>query len=398
MSNALIFLLGASTAAPIRWGRIEDGRLLEGGRLENAGDLSGLSGAASAPDAIVAILPGEQVALRRMPAPPKADSKFRSAAAYLLEDELADPIGDLHVAVAMREGDGLAIAVRKRIVEEWLAAFADAGLEPTLLTADYLLLPSGAGQATAIFEEDRAIIAVGGGGFAIETALLPDIARSAFGERPERLTWYGDRAAARLLPDAGAAEWLGPADDANLLAFYGALLDERAPPNLLQGDYRRRRAWAPALAPWRRSGALLAASLAAFAVFTIADTVRAGRTAERLEQASLAIHQRVFPDAANKNPAAHARQILGSGGGGGSFLELAARFAESVEVDNKVQIDRVSFDAARGEIVVSVRSNSDVDIEALKTRLAERGVAARDNGGYRRSGAHWIGELAAVTR
>ncbi|MEQ8934883.1 MAG: hypothetical protein RIE56_03720, partial [Amphiplicatus sp.] len=59
---------------------------------------------------------------------------------------------------------------------------------------------------------------------------------------------------------------------------------------------------------------------------------------------------------------------------------------------------RISFDAARGEIVVSVRSNSDVDIETLKTRLAERGVAARDNGGYRRSGAFWIGELAAVTR
>lgn len=398
MSNALILLLGLSPGAPIRWGRLADGRLLEGGRVENAASLSALASPVAAADVIAAILPGEQVALRRMPAPPKAEAKFRSAAAYLLEDELAEPIDDLHVAVAAQDGDGLAIAVRKRIVEDWLAAFAEAGIQPTVLTADYLLLPSGAAQGTAVLEEERAVVAAGGGGFAIETALLPEIARSAFAERPERLTVYGDPAAARLLAAAGAIEWLGPADDASLLGFYGALLDERAPPNLLQGAFRRRRAWAPALAPWRRSGLLLAASFAALAVFTVADAVRAGRTADRLEEASRAIHKAAFPDAVDKNPAAHARQILGSGGGGGSFLALAARFAEAVEVDNKVQIDRISFDAGRGEVVVSVRSDSDVDIEALKTRLAERGVAARDNGGYRRSGAFWIGELAAVTQ
>ncbi|MEQ8935165.1 MAG: type II secretion system protein GspL, partial [Amphiplicatus sp.] len=196
MSNALIFLLGASPADPIRWGRFADGRLLEGSRLENAAALSGLAQTADAADSVVAILPGEQVALRRMPAPPKSEAKFRSAAAYLLEDELAEPIGDLHVAVAMQESGGLAIAVRKRIIEQWIAAFVDAGVALNMLTADYLVLPSGAGQATAIFEEERAIVAIGGGGFAIETALLPDIAPSAFVERPERMTLYGDQTAA----------------------------------------------------------------------------------------------------------------------------------------------------------------------------------------------------------
>lgn len=399
MSSALILLLGLTTAAPIRWARLAGGSLIEFGRVDGAERLSTLAALAAGSDTVAAVLPGEQVAMRRLPSPPKSDAKFRSAAAYLLEDELAEPIDALHVAIDSRDGDGLAMAARKSVIEAWLGAFASAGVAPDVLTADYLLLPCAAGQGTVIIEESgrRVIAAVAGVGFAAESTL----AGPALGAPPfagaSRLVVHGDAAAARAMLNAAMIDAAGPADDAALLGLYGALLEARAP-NLLQGAFRRRRAFAPAFAPWRRSAALLAASLAALAVFAVADGLRSARTADRLEQAALAAHRSAFPEAAAEDPARHARRVLGASAGGGSFLALANRFAEAVEADNRVQIDRISYDAARGQMIVSVRSGSDVDIEALKARLAERGVAARDNGGYRRSGAFWIGELAAATQ
>ncbi|MEE2691796.1 MAG: type II secretion system protein GspL [Pseudomonadota bacterium] len=398
MGKMLILLLGQSPAEPIRWGLLAEGRLVEGGRLADAAGLAEIANHAHSADLVAAVLPGEQVAIRRMSAPPKAEGKFRSAAAYLLEDELAEPIDDLHIAVAMEAGEGLALGVRRSIVETWLSLFAEAGIELSLLTADYLAPLSTAKQGAAIFDGERVVVAYGGGGFAIEAAFFPEISSAIFVEHIERLTVYGDQARLRLLPQADAVDWLGLADDANLLAFYGSSFEERAPANFLQGEFRRRRSWGPALAPWRRSGALLAATLAALAVFTFADGLRAARIADRLETAAFSIHRAAFPDSAGQDPASHARRLLGAGGGGRSFLALASRFAEAVEIDNKVQIDRISFDAARGEMVVSVKSGSDLDIETLKSRLAEKGVTTRDNGGYRRSGAYWVGELATVTR
>lgn len=402
MSSALILLLGLTTAAPIRWARLAGGGLVEFGRVDGAEGLSTLAGLAAGSDTVAAILPGEQAALRRLPSPPKSEAKFRSAAAYLLEDELAEPIDALHVAIDSRDGQGLAIAARKSVIEAWLGAFASAGVAPTVLTADYLLLlQSSADEGTLVFEGGRVVAAGGASGFAAETELFEHVRAAAPMTGAGRLTAFGDRAHVEAMLhgamlDGATLDWAGPADDATLLGHYGALLEEHAPPNLLQGAYRRRRAFAPAFAPWRRSAALLAASLAALAVFAVADGFRSARTADRLEQVALAAHRSAFPEAAAEDPARHARRVLGAGAGGGSFLSLASRFAEAAEADGRVQIDRISYDAARGQMIVSVRSSSDVDIEALKTRLAEKGVTARDNGGYRRSGAFWIGELAAA--
>ena len=48
------------------------------------------------------------------------------------------------------------------------------------------------------------------------------------------------------------------------------------------------------------------------------------------------------------------------------------------------------------------RSASDGSVRGWTLKVpaarSERGVVARDNGGYRRSGAYWIGELAARTK
>lgn len=396
MTDLLLLLLGESPGRPLRWGRVRDGRLIEGGRLEDADALAALQAHAVEASLVAALLPGEQVAMRRLDAPPRDERKLRAAAEFLIEDELGEPLAALHVAVGFDARGALAVAVRRRIVQDWLEAFAAAGVDCALMSADYLLLRPSNDGGVVIFDGARVVAATPDGGFAVELMMFESIAAEVFSDAVGRISVLGDTTYRRLLPKTAALDWQGAGGDAALLLTYAQAITEAPPLNLRQGAFRRRTEWRAAFAPWRRAAALAAAGGGLLLVAGVADGLRADRIAERWNEAAKAVHATAFPDAAGENPAAHARRVLA--GGGQSFLALSTRFAEAVEATGGVEIERITFDAARGDFIVSVRSRSDADIENLKQRLAVLGVETRDSGGYRRAGTDWVGELAARMR
>jgi type II secretory pathway component PulL len=69
-----------------------------------------------------------------------------------------------------------------------------------------------------------------------------------------------------------------------------------------------------------------------------------------------------------------------------------------LEAHPDISIERIRFDAARGQYVFSIRSTSDAGIEAFRTGLLSLGIEATDNGGYRRNGDLWVGEMTARAR
>ncbi|MEX0645204.1 MAG: type II secretion system protein GspL [Parvularculaceae bacterium] len=395
MADVLLLCLGESLEAPLRWGRFAGARLIEGGWIENASMLQRLADHAATAETVIALLPGEQVASRRADSFPKGAAKARAAAAYLMEDELAEAADALHVGVAMGDGVNLAVAVKSAIVEAWLAAFGRVGVKCDILTADYLALPSSPGHSTIVFEDGRVIAAYDGAGFALEDVLFAELAATLIEPAPLRVTAIGDPANQRHLPADSLVDWLGPADDARILTLFDGAIAIKAPPNLLQGAFQKRRALLPRFAPWRRAGLIAAAAASVFFIAGAAEALRAEGDARAWREAASRIHTERFPEAASDNPVEHARRMLAQGGGDNSFLALAARFAQAIEASDGVEIERMRFNAARGEFIVSVRSASDVGIEQLKVALAGLGVTTQDSGGYRRSGGEWTGELAA---
>ncbi len=87
--------------------------------------------------------------------------------------------------------------------------------------------------------------------------------------------------------------------------------------------------------------------------------------------------------------------MLADGVKSASFLEMTALLTASLEGHDGVAIDRIRYDAARGQFVFSIRSESDAGIEAFRATLDANGLIATDSGGYRRSGEAFIGEMSA---
>jgi general secretion pathway protein L len=399
MTEIVVLKLGYSPSDPVAWGAISGGRLQEAGRAGSLKELAGSTDRLSVAAKIVAVLPGEQVALREIPSPPKQTAKLRAAAAYLLEDELAENIEDLHVVVTTGTDGARAFAVSKSLIDAWNEAFADAGVEITNLSVDYSLL--GAGKSVCVIAEDRGriIAAHGGVGFAAELALADIIA-------PSFLQASGDATIISYGAHDHVSRWAAvPVErrplvhEADLIALFGENLSAKGEfPEFLSGDFRRNRKRLVQFKIWRRPAALAASLTLALVALGGASGLRDWRIAERYESTAERLHKSAFPTYEGGDIRSHVRGLLASGAKTIGFLETTARLTSGLEAHPDISIERIRFDAARGQYVFSIRSTSDAGIEAFRTGLLSLGIEATDNGGYRRNGDLWVGEMTARAR
>ncbi len=392
MTIRYLFLLGASPDDPIRWAKCDDDHVAEAGRLDDAYALQVLRDRIGASDRIIVILPGEQVALRLMPAPPKSTAKFNAAARYLLEDELAETADHLHISVFLKNDQGAALAVKRNIVEQWTAIFHDNGVNIDKMTADYLSLPQTDEKPCILIDGERTIAAFGDRGFAAEnmlgelclSQLIDDLSSGAVDKFVLSSNADGAARAAVSHPVE-----IGPED---VFALYLRGLTAAPSIDILKGKGRLRRQWRQNLGAWRRP-AMLAASLlvVSFATF-IAGGVRDLQAAKLINEEAHALHEQYFPEATGADLRAHARATISSNNGVG-FLDLSEIFADALSDTPAVSVDRLRYDEARARLVVSVRSSDDQTIETLRKALTDRGALAEDAGGYRRSGDQWSGDM-----
>lgn len=395
MNETLILILGSTPEAPVIWAFRADGAVRLADRAENAAALTSIAARARTARQVIAVLPGETATLRIMPAPPKSGAQFRAAASYLLEDELAEPIANVHVVVNRHDsGAGQALAIKRRVLEEWRGALAEAGISPDVMTVDFALLPAAPGRAVLVDLPDRLIGCAGLQGFAIEKPMADVVAASLLSDETlQEIVIFGEQTLDAEGWESFTVDWRGPLDDETMIASFAGSLENGNVPNFLQGDYRKKRDWSAYAGPWRRAAALAAACLGALVFTSVADSVRSLRLADRLDDETLELHQAAFPDASSVDPRTHARSILAAGGGAAQFLPISTYIAETLDEVDGVQIDRIRYNAEEGEYSVNIRVADVERLDAFKRVLAGRGVNAAESGSVRRSGGYYLGEL-----
>ncbi|MCB2098655.1 MAG: hypothetical protein KDE05_13555 [Parvularculaceae bacterium] len=395
MTDLIVFKLGRTPADPAAWGAFADGAIVEAGRVANVEALNVIAGRLPEGVRVVAVLQGEQVAMREIPAPPKQTSKLLAAATYILEDELAEPVEDLHVVVSSTS-PRVAYAISRKLIGGWLAAFDAIGLAVTEMAPDYACIGGSPTACVIAADRDRMIASRGAAGFAAEIGLAERIAPKFIEEaRDAVIIAYGGHDAIGGW-SARPIERRPLAHEADLVALFGSAFSSKTPPtSLLAGEFRRRAASSFNFAPYRRVAAL-AAGLAVALIFSgIAAGVRDMRVAGAYETSASAMHKAAFPTFSGSDIRSHARQILADGGAAASFIDMSSRLTASLEGHDGVAIDRIRYDGARGQFVFSIRSDTDAGIEAFRMALDANGIVASDSGGYRRSGEAWIGEMSA---
>ncbi|MDZ7627774.1 MAG: type II secretion system protein GspL [Parvularculaceae bacterium] len=396
MTDLVILKLGQSHSDAVGWGAFASGMLTEAGRAASVSAASAVCVRFQGAARVIAVLPGEQVAIRDIPSPPKQASKLKAAAGYLLEDELAQSIDELHLVLLAGRDGARAFGISKQVIRSWIDAFAEADIAITEMTVDYAAIGGSLSRCVIASDGERIIASRGITGFAAEIS-LSDLVAPAF------LEAAGDA----VIVSYGVQEHVGRwattpverrplAHEADLIALFASNLKLKSEwPDFLSGEFRPKRNHSVRLGAWRRSAALAAGLAASLVALGAASGLRDWRIAERYKTSAELLHKAAFPTYDGSDLRAHVRGLLASGAKTASFLEMTSRLTAGLESHPGVSIERIRFDASRAQYVFSIKSTSDSGIEAFRTGLASSGIEASDSGGYRRIGEQWVGEMTA---
>lgn len=313
-------------------------------------------------DRTLLVVPGAEVSAHWLHLPTRNAVQARAAAAHLLEDRLALPGEEAHLAVGALEADDhrlVAVASKSRM-EAWLALARLHGVAPDAIVPDHLLLPEPA--------DEEVIAADMGGWIAVRGRRL------AFSCEPEMLeVLLGERRAQIAEGEVLERLWAEGA--------------ARPAVNLLQGGFDPAAAQKVTARDLRRPALLLLALLLLPALILGVETWRYRSAAEGLQAAAVREADSVLPKGRPiGDPAAQAASHLTGlelAAGGGPVGAAASLFA-AVESIEGAQLETLIASPEGVRAAISHTNYSDVELlrEAMrKAGFAFKEESTRDEGG-----------------
>ncbi|HET6631871.1 MAG TPA: type II secretion system protein GspL [Rhodanobacteraceae bacterium] len=325
-----------------------------------------------AADQVVALVPGADVLLTEVELPATSAARQARVLPFALEDQVLDPVEELHFALAptVVGGRSIAAAVARNTLDGWLANLHEAGLRPDALLPDTLAVPQAGDAASLLLEHGQALVRLDAcSGFACPAGQVPVWLAARL---PSRLVVHRVDAAEPLpsLPPGVAVETAAPAPALDTLA---GGLDDAPPFNLLQGDYAPRHRRAPQRRLWRVAAVLAALALLLALAAQVAGVLRLRAANARVDDAIAAAYAKAFPgQPMAADPVARTRSELERLGGDGSdagLLPLLARIAPVLRQHGK-QYTTLGIDYRNATLELAVRAPDLAGIDQLREQLA----------------------------
>lgn len=298
----------------------------------------------------VAVVPGSDVLVRWLDLPGGTAAQQRTAALWMLKDDLAATPDRVRLALgaAVAGEPRLAAVVAEPLLLAWMDWLSGMGLKADVLVPDSLTVPEP-------FEDD-VLTAVGFG---------------------PALALRGRRFAAGIEPDLAEAVAGGrriePVDDMRRVEQMLIAAALNPPVNLLQGAPR-----AQSPGRWRRVAVLAAVALVLPLVSTLALAARDDLAANDMRKRAEASARAAFPDMpATADPIAEARRRLATAAPPGGTAAAAAALFAAVERVEGAELDSLSADPAGG-VRATVSYASYQDLEAMKAVVAAAGFSLTD--------------------
>jgi general secretion pathway protein L len=265
---------------------------------------------------VAVLVPGTEVLLAQVELPAMNRSRLARAVPFVLEEQLADDVENLHVAVGERDVAGrVANAVVARdTLDAWLARLRAVGLQADVVSPELFGVPRDdtSDGWTLLIDESRALLRTGpqtGLGFD-PGSLVPvlnaclDGAGETLPERLEVTVCADDsfenspvyRDLAELCAEQEVELSLYLADEAGDVMLAQSF-DEQTAINLLQGDYSRKEQLEKLLRPWRP--ALILAGLWLVLQFGLlgVEYTRFSTQHSELNEQITTLYRETFPEA-----------------------------------------------------------------------------------------------------
>ena len=366
MSERLFIRLGQTAEQSCSWlvWSEQEQEIIGSGELSDASALSTLTDRA-ANRAVDVLVPASSITLTTVDLPEKGQRQAIKALPFMLEENLAQDVEELHFVVGPRDGDALSIAVvAHEQMQNWIEWLAEAGLKAKCIVPDCLALPLAECDWAAITFGQEILLRTGeGSGVSLEPEWL-DVALPQMLPESEATTTVAGYTELGL---AGVEIKAQPLDLPMLVLARGML---NAPMNLLSGIYQPKREYGKHLSLWRNAAIV-------FAIVVLLSLVNKGLNihqmntkAEAVKAQSEQIYKQVVPGSSRvvnlrSQMDSYMRKMQGGGSGSEFFAMLEGTEAAFKQV-NDLKPTTLRFDSNRGELRMQVTAKNYAQIEKFK--------------------------------
>ncbi len=347
-----------------------------------SGDFSALA-AAVGERACVVLIDGASATLLEIALPVGDLATARRAAPYAVEEQLALPLDDTHLAIAARGDNRFAVvACRRDAVQRLRERIERCGLRPVLVSAEPFMLPWRDGAWCIAADERWAVIRYGAS--AGTRVPLDDLAvilaqlRQQFPDTA-RVIVHAERGLAGFPQrelDGLDVSWQPPLNAAAMLA---ALREPPAPALFDASPAGESRTRARRL--WRYAAVVALAALLAYPLAMVLGNARLARSQQALENANAQLFRTAFPEVTRVvNPRVQAGQALAALRAGSvttpRFLDLLHDFEQAFAggADARTAVRNIAY--SDGVLEISVETGDMAELERVRTALGAAGLGA----------------------
>ncbi|KOO59353.1 general secretion pathway protein GspL [Rheinheimera sp. KL1] len=375
MNEQLIIRLGSQPQQPISWlvWSAVNKEIIASGQLACADELSALSERLGRRP-VVALVPAADVVLSEVLLPAKPNRQIIQALPYMLEEEHAEDIEQLYLALGQCQQRGKEywqqVALCKKVqLEQWVGSLVVAGFQPMQLLPDALLLPLHQDGASAIELAGQWLLRQGPWqASSIEPGWWPDFLSLA---NIELIHSYSPWPA-ELLQNVQAAEPELP------LALLAQQLPEQKF-SLLQGQYAPKKAGNKVWSLWQ-SSIVLGTSCLALYLLTLAFGVwQQGQMLQQQRAELVTLYKSRFPAESTRDISRQLARKLQGGGAvqDSSLFSLLNDLQQELAATTNVRLDNLKYDQKNSELRFQAEADSFQRFDNLKTRLEQKGFEVK---------------------
>lgn len=389
MNEQLIIRLGSKAEHSISWLVWSEltQEVIASGEIAAASELSALAERLGKRP-VVTLVPAADVVLKKVALPAKPNKQLLQALPYMLEEEHAEDIDKLYLALGKAEliagqyWQQVALCQRQRI-EQWLDWLQVAGFSVSRLLPDALLLPAETVPCCIELQQQWLLRLDDWQATAVESGWWPDyLTLTAFPTVTSYSPWPGHisqayQAASPELPLALLARGLSKTEF-----------------TMLQGPYAPQRRQNQHWLQWRFSVALVSTCVLLYLLQIAGQVWQQQQQLSQVEQQLRAEYLQVFPGERITNLSRQIQQKLQNVGVSGEpqhFLSLLAALQLRLESIPDIRLDSLRYDANRQELRFAASAAGFPSFEQLKLQLEQAGYSveqgALSNDGNRVQGS-----------
>ncbi len=335
------------------------------------------------------------VMLTSVAIPKGSEKQLETVLPFLLEDEIAQDVMQVHVSLLSKDAEVANVAViESQLIEHWLDVLAEHEIFPRRVLPDCLCIPAQEkGITTAMFQDKWLVRSGETEGGAAEQAWLPIWLQSLSNTMPvfetdkeekdgkegedENLSRVRDVISLSPLPANAEAHWQYKPSDSVFKEM--AKLAAISPYNLLTGKYKPQNQLAKHLKPWRSAAIAAGVLCVVWAAENVINIYQMEAQVAAYKEQTRQDVLNMFPNNKRIPTTSYMKRLFTKEieelSGADSSVNLIAWMSELAPLIKKVsntKLQSIRFDKSRSELRLTMQGEDFSDFEKLREHFAAK--------------------------